>query len=357
VTALTLDGVSKVFQRAGTVVDSISLQVGEGEFFTLLGPSGCGKSTILRLIAGLEEPSSGRILFGQRDVTFDPPNRRGVGLVFQHYALFPHLSVAQNVAFGLEVRKLSSSETNARVAAALEQVQLGGLGEARVEQLSGGQQQRVALARALVIRPSLLLLDEPLSNLDAKLRAETRAWLRSFHNAGAVTTLYVTHDQDEALGMSDRIAVLNAGRIHQVGSPREIYERPATRFVAAFIGRNNILEAVVAGVSEDSVVLRLDNGGELRAHPAHRAAEVTLRPATRVGLCIRAECLRLTDGPGAFSGTLSDIEYSGSAYSCVVATELGELRIEVPGSAALPPRGGAVRLEVDESQIHLVGAA
>src|SRR5207247_5011627 len=187
------------------------------------------------MIAGFEEPASGRIFFHERDVTYDPPNRRGIGFVFQNYALFPHLSVAKNVAFGLEVRRLPSREVKERVDEALEHVQLPSLGGARVDQLSGGQQQRVALARALVIRPKLLLLDEPLSNLDAKLREETRSTLRAIHNSSGVTTIYVTHDQSEAMGMSDRIAVLNAGKIHQVAAPEEIYERPATRFVADFI--------------------------------------------------------------------------------------------------------------------------
>ncbi|HZI51154.1 MAG TPA: ABC transporter ATP-binding protein, partial [Terriglobia bacterium] len=233
-TVLTLEKLTKVFPRAGRVVDGIDLRIESGEFFTLLGPSGCGKSTILRMIAGFEEPSDGKIFFDRRDITREPPNRRGIGFVFQNYALFPHLSVAENVAFGLRVRKVTREEAEKRVAAALKDVQLSGLDRERVDRLSGGQQQRVALARALVIRPSLLLLDEPLSNLDAKLREDTRAMLRALRTASSPTTIYVTHDQAEALGMSDRVAVLNQGRIHQVGIPEEIYERPATRFVADF---------------------------------------------------------------------------------------------------------------------------
>jgi iron(III) transport system ATP-binding protein len=200
VTVLKLEALRKTFQRAGTVVNSVDLEINEGEFFTLLGPSGCGKSTILRMIAGLEEPDSGRIRFEGRDVTLDPPNKRGIGMVFQNYALFPHLSVAQNVAFGLEVRKTPTPERNQRTDSALKRVQLDSLGAARVDQLSGGQQQRVALARALVIQPKLLLLDEPLSNLDAKLRGETRTMLRAVHSASKVTTIYVTHDQEEGTG-------------------------------------------------------------------------------------------------------------------------------------------------------------
>jgi iron(III) transport system ATP-binding protein len=354
VNVLTLEALTKSFQRAGTVVDSVDMQIEDGEFFTLLGPSGCGKSTILRMIAGLEEPDSGRILFESRDVTREPPNKRGIGMVFQNYALFPHLSVEQNVAFGLEVRKESSSEVKRRTASALDQVQLDKLGAARVDQLSGGQQQRVALARALVIQPKLLLLDEPLSNLDAKLRGETRAMLRAVHNASAVTTIYVTHDQEEALGMSDRIAVLNGGRVHQIDSPREIYERPATKFVADFIGRNNVIEALVESVTGDSAVIRFANGSGVNVHPNQKAADVTLTSGTRVGVCVRAESLRFSASNGFCTGELVDVEYSGVGFSCVARTDLGNLRIEVPGSIELPAKGQSVQFAVNESALHLV---
>jgi iron(III) transport system ATP-binding protein len=236
------------------------------------------------MIAGFEEPTGGRIFFDDRDVTDDPPNQRGIGLVFQNYALFPHLSVAKNVAFGLEVRKLAPAEIAERVAAGLKQVQLTAVATARVDQLSGGQQQRVALARALVIRPKLLLLDEPLSNLDAKLREETRATLRALHTSTGVTTVYVTHDQTEAMGMSDRIAVLNAGRIHQVGTPEEIYERPATRFVADFIGRNNVIEAVVKSVSPAAATLQFADGSEITIDQQRRAPGVDLQTGVKVGV-------------------------------------------------------------------------
>jgi iron(III) transport system ATP-binding protein len=357
VSVLTLEALTKAFQRAGTVVNAVDMRIEDGEFFTLLGPSGCGKSTILRMIAGLETPDKGRILFEARDVTNDPPNKRGIGMVFQNYALFPHLSVAQNVAFGLEVRKEPSAEVKRRTALALEQVQLDSLGAARVDQLSGGQQQRVALARALVIQPKLLLLDEPLSNLDAKLRGETRAMLRAVHNATAVTTIYVTHDQEEALGMSDRIAVLNSGRVHQVDTPREIYERPATKFVADFIGRNNVIEAVVETATDASVVGRFANGSTLSVLPSQRAAGVDLQSGTRIGVCIRAETLRFSDGGGFCAGTLSDVEYSGAGYLCVARTDLGDLKLEVPGSAPLPARGDSVRLAVHEAAVHMVQAS
>lgn len=354
-TALTLEALSKTFQRAGTVVDSVSLRIEEGEFFTLLGPSGCGKSTVLRMVAGFEEPTQGRVLFDTRDVTYDPPNRRDIGLVFQNYALFPHMSVARNVAFGLEVRKLSKSEVNERVAVALEQVQLTAQSAARVDQLSGGQQQRVALARALVIRPRLLLLDEPLSNLDAKLREETRSTLRALHASTGVTTVYVTHDQTEAMGMSDRIAILNFGKLQQVAAPQEIYERPANRFVADFIGRNNVLTATVKELKENEVTLRFADGSEITLNSRRRAPAVKLAAGVSVGVCFRAESLRLSADHGFIGGTVRDTEYTGASWSCVATTALGDLRFEVPSSAASRlSAGDVVRLSVNPHDVHLV---
>jgi iron(III) transport system ATP-binding protein len=375
VTALTLEALTKIFPRAGReaqgaaqarqreasireasikVVDSINLRIEDGEFFTLLGPSGCGKSTTLRMIAGFDEPTSGRILFDNIDVTYDSPNRRSIGFVFQNYALFPHLSVAQNVAFGLQVRKVSPEEKNERVAAALADVQLTGLDDARVNQLSGGQQQRVALARALVIRPKLLLLDEPLSNLDAKLREETRAALRMLHKSTRVTTVYVTHDQDEAMAMSDRIAVLDRGKIHQVGTPEDIYDRPATRFVADFIGRNNVLDATVVSISEQSIGVGFTDCTELPVDAHRRASATALSPGARVGVCLRAESLHLSSDNGIFSGVVTDVEYSGPVRSCWVKTDLGTLQVEVPSSTARPATGQPVRLSIIASSVHLV---
>jgi len=357
VTVVRLEGLTKTFPRAGTVVDAIDLQIEKGEFFTLLGPSGCGKSTTLRMIAGFEQPTAGRIFFDERDVTSESPSRRGIGFVFQSYALFPHLSVAKNVAFGLEVRKLPHAEVDSRVREALDAVQLTGIGAERVDRLSGGQQQRVALARALVIRPSLLLLDEPLSNLDAKLRDDTRAMLRALHSSNRATTVYVTHDQSEAMGMSNRIAVLHQGKIHQVGPPEEIYEHPATRFVADFIGRNNVLDAIVTSISEQSAVVRFADGSELTVDPQRRATDVKLLTGARVGVCLRAESLRLSDGTGIFKGVITDVEYSGPVRSCQVKTALGELEVEIPSSAGRLQKGDPVRLSVIESAVHLVGAA
>jgi putative spermidine/putrescine transport system ATP-binding protein len=236
---LSLHRLEKRFGDGPSAVAGVDLEAARGEFLTLLGPSGCGKTTVLRMIAGLVPPTAGRIAVAGADITTLPAHRRNMGLVFQNYALFPHLSVVRNVAFGLEMRGLARAATEKRVREALRLVRLGDLAQRMPRELSGGQQQRVALARALVIEPSVLLLDEPLSNLDAKLREELRDEIREIQRRIGITTVFVTHDQAEALTLSDRVAVMNAGRTEQVGSPREIYERPASEFVAAFIGRTN----------------------------------------------------------------------------------------------------------------------
>ena len=241
--AIKLDQVTKTFDGRVVAVDEVTLDVAAGEFFSLLGPSGCGKTTSLRMIAGFEHPDSGRVHVGGRDITDLPVHRRDMGMVFQSYALFPHRTVAENVAFGLRMREVPKPEIVRRVAAALAQVALTGLEERKPGQLSGGQQQRVALARALVVEPPVLLCDEPLGALDRKLRQQMQFELKELQKRLGVTLVFVTHDQEEALAMSDRIAVMNKGKVEQVGSPTEIYERPRTRFVADFIGEINILEA------------------------------------------------------------------------------------------------------------------
>ena len=240
--AIKLQQVTKVFDGKVVAVDQVTLDIAAGEFFSLLGPSGCGKTTSLRMIAGFEHPDTGRIHVAGQDITDVPVHRRDMGMVFQSYALFPHRTVAENVAFGLRMREVSRPEIARRVAAALAQVALTGLEDRRPGQLSGGQQQRVALARALVIEPRVLLCDEPLGALDRKLRQQMQFELKELQRRLGVTLVFVTHDQEEALAMSDRIAVMNAGRIEQVGSPTEIYERPRTRFVADFIGEINLME-------------------------------------------------------------------------------------------------------------------
>jgi len=240
--AIRLQNVTKIFDGKVVAVEDVTLDIKAGEFFSLLGPSGCGKTTSLRMIAGFEMPDSGRVHVGGQDITDVPVHRRDMGMVFQSYALFPHRTVAQNVAFGLRMREIAKAEIDRRVAAALAQVALTGLEERRPGQLSGGQQQRVALARALVIEPRVLLCDEPLGALDRKLRQQMQFELKELQRRLGVTLVFVTHDQEEALAMSDRIAVMNHGRVEQIGAPTEIYERPRTRFVADFIGEINLLE-------------------------------------------------------------------------------------------------------------------
>ena len=243
--ALAFEGVSRSFGSTAAVRD-VSLEVLPGEFLTLLGPSGCGKSTLLRLAAGFEAPDSGRVLLSGRDVTGVPAHRRPVNMVFQHYALFPHRTVAGNVGFGLEIAGTPRSEIAARVSRVLETVRMADLGDRRIDQLSGGQKQRVALARALILEPDVLLLDEPMSALDRKLRQEMQVEVKNLHERVGTTFLFVTHDQEEALTMSDRVAVMNDGRVEQLGAPEDLYERPRTRFVAEFLAVRNLWPATVA---------------------------------------------------------------------------------------------------------------
>jgi len=230
-------------------VSHVSLEIRDGELFTLLGPSGCGKTTILRLIGGFHKPDAGEIFFGGKSVTGIPPYERNIGMVFQNYALWPHMTLQQNIAYGLRLKKFSRKEIHEKVLGVLKLVNLAGLGDRYPGQLSGGQQQRVALARALVLNPDVLLLDEPLSNLDAKIRLQVRAEIRKLQKELGITTIYVTHDQEEALTLSDRIAVVNAGKLQQIGSPRDLYERPENPFVADFIGINNLIQGDVIEVN------------------------------------------------------------------------------------------------------------
>jgi spermidine/putrescine transport system ATP-binding protein len=304
--ALRLAGIEKRYGPT-VAVAGIDLSVGAGELVTLLGPSGCGKTTTLALIAGFFPPTSGEIYLKGRSVAGLPAFRRDIGVVFQDYALFPHLSAAENVAFGLRMRKVPATEIARRVGEALELVQLAGLGERRPLQMSGGQRQRVALARALVINPTLLLLDEPLSNLDLKLREEMRLEIVSIQRRLGITTVFVTHDQGEALVMSDRIAVMNAGRIEQIGSPADIYERPATRFVAEFIGRMNVFAGVVTGAQTVRTARGLDIAVPVSAElPVGAAVYVAVRP----------ERARLTPDPPAnglaLAGTVRQVFYLGA---------------------------------------------
>lgn len=271
VAGISIQGLTKRFAPppAAAAVDGIDLTIDSGELFFLLGPSGCGKTTLLRMIAGFIDPTAGLIRFDQRDVTHLPPNKRNTGMVFQSYALWPHMTVADNVAYGLDVRKIAGNERERRVMDALRSVHMDEYAERKPNQLSGGQQQRVALARALVIQPTVLLLDEPLSNLDAKLRLEMRSEIRRICKQSGITGVYVTHDQKEALSMADRMAVLRAGRIVQAGAPRDLYQRPRTRFVADFLGETNFIDARVRSAEGDSVTLE-SKAGLLRCGRAGR---------------------------------------------------------------------------------------
>ena len=316
-TVVALEGATK---RYGAVraLDAIDLTVHEGEMLALLGPSGCGKTTTLNVMAGFVEPDAGRVVLDGRDVTRQPAWRRGLGVVFQSYALFPHMSVAENVAFGLRERGVAHGDIRARVREALTLVRLPDSGDLTPAQLSGGMQQRVALARALVIRPRVLLLDEPLAALDRKLREEMRAELKDIQRAVGITTVFVTHDQHEALGLSDRIAVMNAGRIEQLGDPREVYERPATRFVADFVGASTALEGRV--VDEHTVLL---TGGQRVAVRLSRAPA----PGATIRLLVRPERVVLGGaGPNTFRARIAGVMFLG---------DHSEVRVELEGGGRL----------------------
>jgi len=317
-------------------VDGVSLEIAAGEFLTLLGPSGCGKTTTLRMIAGFEHPTSGEVWVNGRDVTTLPPQKRDVGMVFQNYALFPHLDVGENVAFGLRAR--GERKVDARVERALERVELAGYARRKVQELSGGQQQRVALARALAPEPPLLLLDEPLSNLDAALRERTRTEIRALLKELAMTAVFVTHDQEEAFALSDRIAVLDRGRLQQLDTPEALYARPANPFVAAFLGRANFFPATVEGEEGGALVCRLASGERWTARAADGA-----RAGQAVRVMVRPEALRLGHGGDAVDARVLDRRFAGAATFYRVALADGAEALVQGGPADAAP-GDAVRL-------------
>jgi ABC-type Fe3+/spermidine/putrescine transport system ATPase subunit len=326
-----MEGVGKRYGETWAVQD-VSLSILPGEFYTLLGPSGCGKTTLLRMLAGFATPDAGRIVVDDEVIDAVPPWKRNVGMVFQHYALWPHMSVFENVAFGLRARGLSGAELDRKVKAALALVGLEGFEARRPSQLSGGQQQRVALARTLVIQPRLLLLDEPLSNLDALLRTQMRLELARLHRDVGITTIYVTHDQAEALALSTRIAVMLGGRVIQQGRPEDIYWRPRNRFVAEFVGSANLVPVRVIEVRDLGVLVETSGGSRLPvASPGHAWAV-----GARGLLCLRPEALRLEEAEraaGGLRGTVTAHSFEGSRQFYDVAISGGTLRVEMITSA------------------------
>ena len=314
-----------------TALQDVSLSIEQGEFFTLVGPSGCGKTTMLRAIAGLTDGAEGRVAIDGRDVTDAPPEARNVGMVFQNYALFPHMSVHENVAYGLDFHDIEGRTDDERVAELLDLVDLAGVADRSPKQLSGGQQQRIALARALAPEPDVLLLDEPLSALDAKLRKQLRVQIKTIQGELGITTVYVTHDQAEALALSDRVAVMHEGRVEQVAAPETVYREPASRFVADFVGDNNLFDGTVtddARVAVDGATLPLPAGADRR-------------PGQSVTLAVRPEAI--TVGDGAHSGdtvleaAVETVEFLGDAYR--VHCRWRDRRIECKTTTAEPPSG------------------
>ena len=341
-----LEKLVKTFRNV-VAVDGIDLDIAAGEFFSLLGPSGCGKTTTLRLIAGFERPDGGAIRVGDVDMSSTPPHRRPVNTVFQHYALFPHLSVHDNVGFGLRFTDAGADERRRRIGEALDLVQLGHLGSRMPAQLSGGQQQRVALARALVLNPSVLLLDEPLGALDAKLRKLLQVELKALQERIGITFLYVTHDQEEALTMSDRLAVMDQGRIRQVGSPREVYESPEHAFVADFLGAANLLDADASGVDQDGLIRVRVEDVELRASAAGRELNGPVK------LVIRPERVGLEAGDVAVAG---DNRLRGVVERSVFQGAVTQVLVHLPGNRrvqVLVPNQGRQALWPNGTDVHV----
>ena len=335
--SIEMRGLTKAYPGGVTAVDDLHLTIAEGEFFALLGPSGCGKTTLLRTIAGLERATSGTLLLGGRDVTTAPPGKRDVAMVFQDYALFPHMNVTDNIAYPLRIQKVALGERRAKALETAEGLGLASLMDRRPGQLSGGQQQRVALARAIAYRPQVFLFDEPLSNLDARLRLEARTFLKRLQGELGVTTVFVTHDQAEALAMADRMAVMESGRIRQVGTPSEIFHRPANVFVANFIGSTpmNLLPARVATTSE-GMYLAL---GEVRL-PVPAMAAGLLQDDQEVLLGSRPEYtdLAVEERPHSLPGTVSVVENLGAA--ALVSVQIGDLMVQaVVPEGEEPPVG------------------
>ncbi|MBI3371472.1 MAG: ABC transporter ATP-binding protein [Betaproteobacteria bacterium] len=355
-TGIRVEGVSKRYTHRvkGEVYAAreVSLEVRTGEFVTLLGPSGCGKTTTLRMIAGFERPDEGRILLGDQDVTGVPANRRNIGFVFQNYALFPHLSIFENVAYGLRVRNEPDTEIRRQVGAVLDLVGLAGYERQFPAQLSGGEQQRVALARAIVIRPRVLLFDEPLSNLDARLRVQMRHEIRDLQQRLAITTVYVTHDQEEAMAVSDRIAVMSEGTIVQEGSAEDLYHRPASEFVARFIGRVNLVAGRVVGFLGEALQVEA-----LGARVRVREAPLGARPGDTLRLVLRPEAIGLSAGSGSVSATVLARTFLGEKIEYLVRCGNETLHVtrHNTGGGAIFAEGQAVALRFPDGDVAVLG--
>jgi len=350
---IRVDGIVKTFGDV-RALDGVSVDIGAGELFFLLGPSGCGKTTLLRCIAGLEEPGEGRIWFGERDVTRMPPHKREAAMVFQSYALWPHMTVGKNVAFGLEERGVPRKEVRERVAEALAMVHLDGFGERSIDEMSGGQQQRVALARALVVRPRCLLLDEPLSNLDAQLRLEMRREIRRIVKENDLTAVYVTHDQEEALAMADRMAILTAGRVEQTGTPEEIYRNPVSAQVSAFIGETNFIEGRVVECDGGAATVETSAGlfqGRLTASGWRP------EPGESVRVSIRPEAWKIEgDGENRIEGRIAERVYLGQCIQYFVESAAGRLQVvEMNPRLIREPGGDPVLLVCRREDAVVVG--
>lgn len=360
--SIKMENVQKAFGKT-IAVDHLNLEIKEGEFFTFLGPSGCGKTTTLRMIAGFYYPTKGVVRFGDKDMTRVPPEKRNTGMVFQNYALFPHMTVFDNVAFGLRVRKVSAADLKRRVMDALQKVRLESYSNRQVSQLSGGQQQRVALARALVIEPEILLLDEPLSNLDAKLRDEMRVEILRLQRDYKITTIYVTHDQAEALSMSDRIAVFNYGVCHQVGTPAEIYNQPANDFVASFIGEINLLPVNVENVQQENIAVTLKNSEQpfkFNVQNPDREGNSILQTDNDLAVSIRPEAIRILDvaeeGMNIFKGKIHSVQFFGSVVNVMVNVQNVLLRVDVFNTHEFGYfyQGKEVHVQLPEKQLRLL---
>ena len=361
---LSLVELTKTFSNTAsevTAVDHINLDIHPGEFITLLGPSGCGKTTTLRMIAGFEDATSGQVMLDGENMVIVPPNKRPMSMVFQSYALFPHLSVRENVAYGLHLRKKNAADIKEEVDIALAAMNLTAMADRAPSQLSGGQQQRVALARAMVVRPKVLLFDEPLSNLDAKLRVKMRVEIRRMQKRLGISSVYVTHDQSEAMAMSDRIVVMNAGRIEQVDTPEEIYLHPASVFVADFVGRANFVPAKASEVGEDGKVQIEALGQQLNVHASESAKEA-VRSGDELVVLVRPESMRIAatdEKPAALTGSLGQVVTSifyGETVEYEIETEFGSLVCVVsdPRAEDLLEEGQYVRLGIEAEKAWLL---